>query len=217
MRYEKCKAEPNKKRNNRKEQEDEISVLLVEEQPKSNSILKKALKDFNYQVTRHLSFKDDIVAQLEIFNPNILILETDLPSEETLKKLAAVSKFMPLPIIIFAENESPYVIKQAIKAGVSAYVVHEILPQRIKSVIAVARERFKQVQSLRNELQQTKTQLESRKLIERAKGLLMEQKKITENQAYDTLRKMAMNQGNSLAMVAKNIVDVCDLLQPSNT
>lgn len=123
---------------------------------------------------------------------------------------------MPLPIVIFVENDSLNVIQNAMKAGVSAYVVHETLPQRVKSVISVANARFKETQSLRNELKQAKTQLESRKLIERAKGLLMEQKQISEKQAFNTLRKMAMNQGNSLAMVAKNIIDVCEVLSTSH-
>ena len=131
-----------------------------------------------------------------------------------LKELAEINQLLPLPIVIFAENDSPNVIKNAIKSGVSAYVVNEILPQRLQSIISVANERFKAIQSLRNELKQAKTQLESRKYIERAKGLIMEQKQISENEAYSSLRKMAMDQGCSLAAVAKNIIDVCQLLSP---
>ncbi len=112
--------------------------------------------------------------------------------------MSEVNQLLPLPIIIFAENDSPNVIKKAIKSGVSAYIVSEIHPQRIKSIISVANERFKAVESLKNELKQAKTQLESRKLIERAKGLLMEQKQLTEKESYEALRKMAMNQGSTL-------------------
>ncbi|WP_286261966.1 ANTAR domain-containing response regulator [Thalassotalea atypica] len=192
-----------------------ISVLLIEEQSTRCSALKKALVDFNYHVTKHLTFDDSIITQLELCNPNVLILAADLPSQRMLKELSEVSQLLPLPIIIFAENDSPNVIQSAIKAGVSAYVVHEILPQRIKSIISVANERFKEVQALRNELKQTKTQLESRKLIERAKGYIMQQKQVSENEAYSTLRKMAMDQGSPIAMVAKNIIDVCELLSTS--
>ncbi len=145
----------------------------------------------------------------------VLILVTDSPSEQVLKDLAEVNQLLPLPIIIFSENESPNVIQQAIKSGVSAYVVNEMFPQRLQSIISVANERFKAVQSLRNELKQAKTQLESRKYIDRAKGLIMEQKSISENEAYSTLRKMAMDQGCSLATVSKNIIDVCQLLSPA--
>jgi len=189
-----------------------LSVLLIEDKKVNRSPLKKALIDFSYQVSKHLSFDDNIITQIELCNPDILILATDLPSDKILKDLAEINQMLPLPIIIFAEHDSPNVIQNAIKAGVSAYVVHEILPQRINSIISVANERFKEVQRLRNELKQAKTQLEARKLIERAKGYIMQQKKIDENEAYGTLRKMAMDQGAPLAEVAKNIIDVCELL-----
>lgn len=195
-----------------------LSVLLVEEKPRSSSMLKKALIDFNYNVTKHISFVDNILENIDMCNPEILILVTDLPSVEMLKTLAEINQLSPLPIVIFSENDSPNIIQNSIKAGVSAYVVNEILPQRINSIISVANERFKSTQSLRNELKQAKAQLESRKYIDRAKGLLMQQKQISENDAYSTIRKMAMDQGSPIAMVAKNIIDVCELLteEPSS-
>lgn len=195
---------------------ERLNVLLVEEQINEKSRLTKALMDFGYQVIQHSYYSDNIIMQIELYNPDILILTTDLPSNSMLKELSEINQLLPLPIVIFAENDSPNVIKQAIKAGVSAYVVSEILPQRIKSIISVANERFKAEQALKNELKNAKTQLESRKLIERAKGLLMEQKQLTENESYEALRTMAMNQGNSIAVVAKNIIDVCSLLSKPN-
>ena len=191
---------------------DRISVLLIEERGKSNSPLRNALVDFNFKITKQLSFKDNIIKEIELCNPSILIVATDLPSDKMLKDLAEINQLLPLPIIIFAENDSPNVIQVAIKSGVSAYVVHEVLPQRIKSIISVANERFKSVQALRDELKHTKNQLEGRKYIERAKGYIMQQRKISEHEAYADLRKMAMNQGSPLATVAKNIIDVCELL-----
>jgi response regulator NasT len=192
-----------------------VTVILIEKQPSNQSLLKSALIDFGYHVTKHISFNENILEQLDACTPEVLILVTDSPSEQVLKDLAEVNQLLPLPIIIFSENESPNVIQQAIKSGVSAYVVNEIFPQRLQSIISVANERFKAVQSLRNELKQAKTQLESRKYIDRAKGLIMEQKSISENEAYSTLRKMAMDQGCSLATVSKNIIDVCQLLSPA--
>lgn len=193
-----------------------MSVLLIEEQPSRCSMLKKALIDFDYHVTKHISFTDNIIDETELCQPDVLVLSTEILSNKILKDLAEINQILPLPIVIFSENDSPNIIESAIKAGVSAFVVHEVLPQRLKSIISVANERFKAVQILRNELTQAKTQLESRKLIERAKGLIMQQKQISENEAYKTLRKMAMNQGTTLAMVAKNIIDVCDVLSRSS-
>ncbi|MEI6894374.1 MAG: ANTAR domain-containing protein [Colwellia sp.] len=196
---------------------DKLSVLLIEEQPKSSSKLKSALLGFGYEVTKHSSFDINLIEQIDVCHPDILILATDLPSRSLLKTLASINQMFPLPIVIFAENDSPTVILDAIQVGVSAYVVSEVLPQQIKGVISVANERFKAIQALRSELKQTKTQLEGRKVIEKAKGLVMEQKQISESDAYNSLRKMAMDQGRSLVSVAKNIIDVCQLLSTSKT
>jgi response regulator NasT len=193
-----------------------IVVLLIEEPQVRTSPLKKALLDFNYQITKQLSFNDNIITEVEYCNPDILILSTDLATDKMLKDLAEINKLLPLPIVIFAEYDSPNVIKKAIKAGVSAYVVHEILPQRIKSILLVANERFKAVQALRNELKQAKSQLEDRKYIERAKGYIMQQKQVSESEAYAALRKMAMDQNSTLATVSKNIIDVCQLFSKSS-
>ena len=192
-----------------------ISVLLVEEIPSTPTMLKKGLIELTYHVTKHISFDDSIIEQIEFCNPDVLILSTKVLSEKTLKVLAEIDKISPLPIVVFSESDSPHIIKSAIKAGVSAFVVHEVLPQRLNSIISVASERFKELQALRSELRQVKTQLEGRKLIARAKGLIMHQKQISENQAYELLRKMAMNQSCSLAIVAKNIINVCEVLSTS--
>ena len=150
-----------------------ISVLLVEEQTDRSSIIKKSLVECRYHVTKHVNFEGSIVEQIEHCNPDVLILATEQLSDKILKQLGEINQLSPLPIVIFSENDSPAIIKSVIKVGVSAFVVHEVLPQRLRSIISVARERFKEVQSLRNELKQTKTQLESRKYVERAKGLIM--------------------------------------------
>lgn len=193
-----------------------LSILLLEEHPSSKSILKNALMDFDYNVTKSISLNDSILEHIELCQPDILILSTERLSDVMLKELAVINNILPLPIIIFAENDSPNVIQRSIKAGVSAYVAHEISPQRIHSIISVANERFKEVQALRNELKLAKMQLESRKLIERAKGHLMQMKKMTEKEAYGTLRKMAMDQSSPISMVAKNIIDVYELLAAPN-
>lgn len=196
---------------------DNKSVLLIEDTPELSSPLKKALKDFGYHITKHLTLQDNMFKQIEECSPDFLILAVEQPSEKMLNELSEVNNLLPLPIIIFAENDSVSVIQNAIKSGVSAYVVHEIFPQRINSIISVAKERFKEVQALRNELKQTKTQLESRKLVERAKGYIMQMRQLNENEAYTVLRKMAMDQGSPIAMVAKNIIDVHELLSPKTT
>jgi response regulator NasT len=196
---------------------DNISILLVEDKPNPSSMLRRALIDFDYHIAKHISYEENLISQIELCDPSILVLATNLPNDKILKELAEISQILPLPIVIFADNDSPTLIKRAIKSGVSAYIAHEILPKRIQSILYTAIERFKEIQSLRSELKQLKTKLESRKLIARAKELLMQQKRITEKQATETLKKMAMSQGHPLVFVAKNIIDVCEVLSTSRT
>lgn len=196
---------------------DNISILLVEDQPNPSSMLRRALIDFDYHIVKHISYEDNLIDQIELCDPSVLVLATNLPNDKMLKELAEISQILPLPIVIFADNDSPILIKRAIKSGVSAYIAHEILPKRIQSILYTAIERFKEMQSLRYELTQLKTKLESRKLIAQAKELLMQQKRLTEKQATETLKKMALNQGHSMVFVAKNIIDVCEVFSTSRT
>ena len=139
------------------------NVLLIETLQSRSSILKKTLLEFGYNIAQHVPLNTDLIAQVNTFQPDMLILATDLPSEAMLNTLAEINKLLPLPIIIFAEHDSPNLIKAAIKSGVSAYIVSEIIPQRLNSIISVANERFKAEQALRKELKKAKNQLESRK------------------------------------------------------
>ncbi len=188
------------------------SVVLIEAQHTSTSILKKTLLEFGYHIVKCAPLTSDIMAQVAKYQPDMLILATDKPNQALLQTLAEINKMLPLPIIIFAEKDTPSLIKGAIKSGVSAYIVSEIIPQHLNSIISVANERFKSEHALRQELHKTKQQLESRKCIEKAKGIVMEQKQINEQQSYDLLRKMAMDQGKPMAEIAQNIIDVQALL-----
>jgi len=196
---------------------DNISILLVEDQPNPSSMLRRALIDFDYHIVKHISYEENLIDQIELCDPSILILATNLPNDKILKELAEISQLVPLPIVVFSDNDSPTLIKRAIKSGVSAYIAHEILPKRIQSILCTAIERFKEMQSLRSELTQLKTKLESRKLIAQAKELLMQQKRLSEKQATETMKKMALNQGHPLVFVAKNIIDVCEVFSTSRT
>lgn len=190
----------------------EMSILLVEENINSRSELKKALLNYDYKISSHINISDNLLEKSKQGTHDILIIKTNSPSKKTLQTLTEINQLAPLPMIIFAQQDEPLLIQASIEAGVSAYVVNDTQPQRLKSIITVACERFKQSQSLRNELEQTKSQLESRKLIERAKGFIMQQKNISEQQAFNMLRKMAMNNGHSMAIVSKNVIDVHELL-----
>jgi response regulator NasT len=146
--------------------------------------------------------------------PDVVIVDAESPSRDTLENLAAMSGSSPRPVVVFAEDPSHGPMQQALQAGVSAYVIAGLHPQRLMPVLQVAIARFEQDRALREQLGQAQTQLSERKLIERAKGVLMDEVGLSEEQAYKHLRKLAMDRGQRLGQVAERIVRSRHLLNP---
>lgn len=153
----------------------------------------------------------DCVLRLQ---PDVVIVDSDSPSRDTLEHLATVSAACPRPVVVFSEDPAHEPMRAALRAGVSAYVIAGLQPQRLVPVLQVAIARFEQDRALREQLDQAHEQLSDRKLIERAKGILMDEVGLTEEQAFRQLRKLAMDRGQRLAEVAERIVEARDLLRP---
>ena len=153
----------------------------------------------------------DCVLRLQ---PDVVIVDAESPGRDTLEHLATMSSTSPRPVVVFAEDASHEPMQQALKAGVSAYVIAGLDPTRLMPVLQVAIARFEQDRVLRSQLDAAQTQLSERKLIERAKGILMDDVGLSEEQAYKHLRKLAMDRGQRLGQVAERIVEAKDLLNP---
>ena len=153
----------------------------------------------------------DCVLRLQ---PDVVILDSESPSRDTLEHLATVSSACPRPVVVFSEDASHAPMQQAIKAGVSAYVIAGLQPQRLLPVLQVAIARFEQDRALRGQLETAQTQLSERKWVDKAKGILMDEIGLSEEQAYTHLRKLAMDRGQRLAEVAERVVQARDLLKP---
>jgi response regulator NasT len=151
----------------------------------------------------------DAVEQLR---PDAVIVDSESPSRDTLEHLAVLSGRNPRPVVVFAEDDADDPMRRAMAAGVSAYVVAGLQPQRVASVLRVAIARFEQDRQLRVELAEARQQLTQRKVIDRAKGLLMKRQGLAEDEAYALLRKTAMDKGLKLAELAQRLVDAADLL-----
>ena len=146
--------------------------------------------------------------------PDVVIVDSESPTRDTLENLAAMSSTNPRPVVVFSEDASAEPMQRALKAGVSAYVIAGLQPQRLLPVLQVAMARFEQDRALRDQLGDAQSQLTERKLVERAKGILMDDVGLSEDQAYRHLRKLAMDRGQRLGQVAERIVEVRDLLRP---
>jgi response regulator NasT len=146
--------------------------------------------------------------------PDVVIVDAESPGRDTLEHLATMTSTSPRPVVVFAEDPSHEPMQQALRAGVSAYVIAGLNPSRLMPVLQVAIARFEQDRQLRAQLDTAQTQLSERKLIERAKGILMDDVGLTEEQAYKHLRKLAMDRGQRLGQVAERIVKAKSLLNP---
>lgn len=145
--------------------------------------------------------------------PDVVIVDSESPTRDTLEQLAVLSGRHPRPVVVFAENDAEDPMRAALKAGVSAYVVAGLQPERLAGVLKVAIARYEQDSALRAELDSAHAELAQRKLIERAKGLLMKSAGIDEGAAYERLRKHAMNRGLKLHEIAAQVLAAHELMQ----
>jgi len=187
-----------------------LKVMVVDADSVRRAQIVASLQNTGCTVIEHDALSLDIVARLENVRPDVIVIDADAPDRDMLEHLCMISRDQPHPIVLFTDDDNEARIKQAIRAGVTSYVVKGIDPVRIKPILQVAIARFEEHQSLRRDLSDAQTQLADRKLIERAKGLVMKQKSIGEDDAYRLLRKMAMDRNAKLADVAEQIVGLSE-------
>lgn len=190
-----------------------LKVLLVDDTSHRASALKEALGTMEGVVVAcTLESALELPQRVAEHSPDIVLIDTESPSRDVLEQLAAVSAVAPRPVVLFTDDAQDDAIRAALRAGVSAYVVDGISAQRLDSIMRVAMERFEATQRLRAELEDTRTRLAERKVIERAKGILMQQRRCTEQEAFASLRSLAMQRGIRLGEAAQQVLDVASLL-----
>lgn len=175
-------------------------------------VLRIGLLEAGYDIIASLPpdmYLPERIAQLQ---PDMIIVDAESDARDVLEHIVIATRDERRPIVMFTEDQDPESMEAAVEAGVSAYIVAGLQGERIKPVLQVALAQFKREQRLLDELSDTKSKLAERKVIERAKGLLMERQRFTEEQAYQKLRSMAMSKNLKLSEVAQRILDVEDLL-----
>ncbi len=189
-----------------------LKILLVDENRGRSAILERALVDSGQQVIATLNSGENLSAQVAALCPDVIIIDLDSPDRDILEQMRSITRDDPRPVVMFSEDNDSNSIKQAVEAGVSAYVVDDLNDRRIKPIMDVAIARFREYQALRDELTQVKNTLEERKIIDRAKGIIMQRKECNEESAYQLLRKTAMNSNQRLVDVARNLIASLELL-----
>lgn len=189
-----------------------LSVLLVDDDPERAAIVEPALREAGYDVVTVVDTATEMLAQVRARRPDVIIIDRDSPDRDTLEHVCMITRDDPRPIVMFTQDKDQTLMREALKAGVSAYVVDGLSVERVRPIVEVALARFEQWQALRRELDQAQANLAERKLIERAKGIVMKQRGCSEDEAYRALRKMAMDRGKRLVSVAETLVAAEDLL-----
>lgn len=183
-----------------------LRVLLAAERQQYASPMEQALLGASHKVASVITPGEDLPIAVQRLQPDAVVIEVEAPPRELLRGLRRVYEQRPLPIVVFADRSPDEDIRMAIKSGVSAYVVDGLRPERVAPVLEAAVARFLEFQTLRSERDQAVAKLTERRVIERAKGILMRRRDLPEDEAYDVLRKMAMNRGRRMFEVAESII-----------
>lgn len=189
-----------------------LKIMLVNDADHRLGRLRRALEDAGINVVAEVDGGIHLPQYIEAVQPDAILIDSASPSRDILEQLVVMSQHNPRPVVMFADNADQEVIKQAIQAGVSAYVYDGIKPSRIQALLEVASARFQAEQELKSELADVQGKLSDRKLVEKAKGILMQQKQLPEDEAYQLLRRTAMNRNMRIAELAQQIITAANIL-----
>ena len=187
-------------------------VLLISDTAKPIGDLRAALEESGHEVVDVVADVGALLHAVQAHRPDVVMLDVDSPSRDALEQLAMLHRHAPRPVVMFSADDDEQLIRAAVGAGVAAYVVDGLAPSRLRPIIQLALARFEQDAKLRQQLEGVQQQLQDRKAIDQAKGLLMEKRGMSEREAYAALRQQAMRQNLKLAELARRIVSMADLL-----
>ena len=189
-----------------------LRILIIDESRVRASELCAGLAMAGHQVAAVLPSALDLTAQIESIKPDVILIETESPSRDTLENLAVMNREMPRPVVLLTQDSDAAVMRAAFKAGVSAYIVDNLDLARLKPIVDVAIARFEEHQDLKQELAVATRKLSERKVVEKAKGILMKTRGLDEDQAYAALRKLAMERAQPIGKIAGDLVEMAKLL-----
>ena len=189
-----------------------MRVLVVDELMERAELLREGLRGAGHEVTASLTSPLALLKTIDELKPDVIVIDTESPSRDVLEHLVMMSQHTPRPVVMFASDGTPETIRAATRAGVSAYVVDGLDKDRIKAIVEAAVARFHEYQALRTQLAEANLKLSERRVVEKAKGLLMKNRGLDEDAAHAALRKMAMDRKLKLVEVAQRVIDAADLL-----
>lgn len=190
-----------------------LKIAIVDESPIRAAIIEDGLREAGFiQVTR-IEQMTNLLASIYAIDPDVILIDLENPSRDVLEQMFQVSRLVKRPVGMFVDQSDSASIQAAVDAGVSAYVVGGLKKQRIKPILDMCISRFNAFARLQDELDRTKTALEERKVIDRAKGIVMKLRNLSEEEAYALMRRTAMQENKKIAEIAQSVITASEMLK----
>ena len=193
--------------------EASLRILLVDQNVMRASILEEGLREAGYVNVTVVRDMQNLLRKIVDSDPDVIFIDLENPNRDVLEQMFQVSRCVQRPIAMFVDRSDTEMIRAAVHAGVGAYVVDGLKKERVKAILDMAVSRFHAFQEMREELDRTKQALEERKVVDRAKGILMKERGLTEEAAYSLLRKAAMNENRRVAEIAQSLITASKLFK----
>lgn len=189
-----------------------LAILVIDENRIRASIIEAGLREAGHDAVTVIHDVAGIARKIADINPDVIVIDLENPNRDMLENMFQLSRAVKRPIAMFVDRSDRAAIEAAVDAGVSAYVVDGLKQERVKPILDMAISRFNAFSRMARELEEARSELENRKLIERAKGILMKSRSLSEEAAYTLLRKTAMNQNRRIADIAQSLITTAGLL-----
>ncbi|MBS0532680.1 MAG: ANTAR domain-containing protein [Proteobacteria bacterium] len=190
-----------------------LKIVIVDESPIRAAILEDGLREAGFVQVERITETRNLLARIYALDPDVILIDLENPSRDELEQMFQVSRIVKRPVAMFVDQSDAASIQASVDAGVSAYIVGNLQKDRIKTILDLCISRFNAFSRLQSELDEAKGALEERKIIDRAKGVLMKAKGLTEEQAYSLLRKTAMNENKKIADIAQSVLTAAELFK----
>jgi two-component system, response regulator / RNA-binding antiterminator len=191
----------------------QLKIVIVDENPIRAAILEDGLREAGHVNVARIENRTGLLARIYAIDPDVILIDLENPSRDELEQMFQMSRAVKRPVAMFVDQSDTASIQASVDAGVSAYIVGNLQKDRIKTILDLCISRFNAFSRLQDELDRTKSALEERKVIDRAKGILMKAKNMSEEDAYTLLRKTAMNEKKKIAEVAQSVIIASEMFK----
>ena len=195
------------------QRDSSLKIAIVDESPIRAAILEDGLREAGFTQVERIAETHNLLVRIYAMDPDVILIDLESPSRDMLEQMFQMSRAVKRPVAMFVDQSDSASIQAAVDAGVSAYIVDGLKKERIKNILDTCISRFNAFSRLQGELERTKSALEERKVIDRAKGILMKAKNLTEEEAYAMLRKTAMNEKKKIVDIAQSVITATELFK----